>query len=709
MKKYKIIICGVGFGNFYLRALNYLKDRVDLVGIFSRGSEHSYEYANYYDVPLYTQINQIPNNVDLVCVVVKSEIMGGTGGELAKQFLSNGFNVMLEHPVHYQHIVECLKIAKKNSVIFRVGCLYTKLPAVKNFISFIEKRKHFDKIIEIEAECSERLSYPFLLVMGEIMSGINMLKIERDVKLSLLTQLLIGSIGDIPFALRVNHEVDSVCPDSFIRNLFSIKVILESGRVELVDVHGPVIYYPCIFLPFNRDKDIVTGKDFFDKYQLVSNKYIGQEKIEQVEEIFAGIWPKAIADDIAETLLWSEGENDKKFILREEKKSFITSQQWQKLCERFSGCVAVYHNCTEANNDKVGTIDEADINKYIFYMDNASLETMLYAFQANGLLKKGTYYPFREIIEKMQIQQSYVGIIKKWINCLLAYGFIEKQEEGYINNKWEISLETVKKSWDYLKSNTSYAICSVKVVEYFEKNALHILELLTGSVKATYLLFPNGKLEFAEALYQETCIAKYLNEAVADQVFKFAKQRRKVKILELGAGIGATTVSIIHKVVNKKIEVDYTYTDISKFFTNYFKSKNTEYNFINYGELDINKSFRKQNYTGKYDIIVAAGVLNNSNKLQYTLANIKDVLAENGMFIITEPVREFPQMLISQVFMMEEPSDIRNLEQTTFLTVNEWKKILKKEGFIVTDIMPNDNNALSGFGQKMLVARKKNV
>ncbi|MBT2157740.1 Gfo/Idh/MocA family oxidoreductase [Clostridioides difficile] len=72
--KLKILVCGVGFGQFYLKALERLKDEYELVGIFSRGSEISKDMQKY-KVPLLTDISSISkNDVDVACVVINSTL-----------------------------------------------------------------------------------------------------------------------------------------------------------------------------------------------------------------------------------------------------------------------------------------------------------------------------------------------------------------------------------------------------------------------------------------------------------------------------------------------------------------------------------------------------------------------------------------------------------------------------------------------------------
>lgn len=41
MKKLRVMVCGVGFGRYYIEAILRLPDMFELVGILSRGSKNS--------------------------------------------------------------------------------------------------------------------------------------------------------------------------------------------------------------------------------------------------------------------------------------------------------------------------------------------------------------------------------------------------------------------------------------------------------------------------------------------------------------------------------------------------------------------------------------------------------------------------------------------------------------------------------------------
>ena len=50
--KYRVLVCGVGFGQFYIKAIENMNEKFQIVGILSKGSELSQSYAKKYKIPI---------------------------------------------------------------------------------------------------------------------------------------------------------------------------------------------------------------------------------------------------------------------------------------------------------------------------------------------------------------------------------------------------------------------------------------------------------------------------------------------------------------------------------------------------------------------------------------------------------------------------------------------------------------------------------
>ena len=129
-------------------------------------------------------------------------------------------------------------------------------------------------------------------------------------------------------------------------------------------------------------------------------------------------------------------------------------------------------------------------------------------------------------------------------------------------------------------------------------------------------------MDIARSLYSETLIAQQLNNKVAEIVYKLflQKGKKEFSILEIGAGTGATTEKILNKLpIN---EISYTVSDVSKFFVNNLVK---EFRGVKGEIINIDKDIEGPTY----DVIVAAGVLNNAKNIVFTLENLKKLLVKS--------------------------------------------------------------------------------
>lgn len=202
-----IIVYGSRFGQFYLEALKRMKG-IKIVGLLAKGSDRSYECARYYNIPLYTSLDEVEERVDVACVAVKTGALGGEGANIAKQLLRKGINVLLEQPVHYKELGECYKIAQNQKVYFGVGNLYLNLPAVQNFIRNVHIVSKTEKIAYINVDLATQVSYPVISILGEVLQTLRPWENVGSICGHVPFQTETVKIGDIPISFRAHNEIE---------------------------------------------------------------------------------------------------------------------------------------------------------------------------------------------------------------------------------------------------------------------------------------------------------------------------------------------------------------------------------------------------------------------------------------------------------------------------------------------------------------------
>lgn len=265
----RVIVCGTRFGRVYLRGLEKLKDKFQLVGILARGSEQAVKCAREYKVPLYTSTEQLSKEkVDIACVVIRSAVLGGEGTNIAKQLLSKGINVIQEHPVHYEDVLKCRRTARKSGAYYQINSFYPSLQTVHKFIEVTRKVLKKSEAIYIDAACSMQVLYPLVDILGQALEGLRpwCFKLENSNSDKNPFSSLSGEFSGIPINLRVMNQMDTSDPDNHTHLLHRIVIETTVGSIMLTDSNGIVLWNPVMYVPHNIDGvlDLYGENEFLD-------------------------------------------------------------------------------------------------------------------------------------------------------------------------------------------------------------------------------------------------------------------------------------------------------------------------------------------------------------------------------------------------------------------------------------------------------------
>jgi len=237
----------------------------------------------------------------------------------------------------------------------------------------------------------------------------------------------------------------------------------------------------------------------------------------------------------------------------------------------------------------------------------------------------------------------------------------------------------------------------------------HLGEILQGKRDPLGLLFPNGSMALTEPLYQDAPFARAYNAVVGDMVAAVLEKLpsdRSLRVLEIGAGTGATTVSVLPYLPADRSE--YVFTDMSPLFMAKAQEKFAAHPFLRTQLLDIERNPAEQGFAPHaFDLILAANVVHATTDLRQTLAHVKDLLAPGGLLLMLENTS--PQRWVDLTFGLTEgwwkfmDADLR--PSYPLLTSDKWLNLLSAEEFEDVQSIPDvgEDGVLNG--QAIIVAR----
>lgn len=243
-------------------------------------------------------------------------------------------------------------------------------------------------------------------------------------------------------------------------------------------------------------------------------------------------------------------------------------------------------------------------------------------------------------------------------------------------------------------------------------------DILSGRRPATEVIFPGGSLELVQNAYATNPASAFFNQVLADDMVARLRRRARAltadaaRILEIGAGTGATSAVVLEALRSAQLDVrEYCYTDISRVFLNHAQRSFGPGNpSLTCGILDIERPVADQGFTvGGYDAVVAANVLHATRDIRHTLRNAKALLRPGGLLVLNELtannlLSQFSFGLLDGWWRYEDPH-VR-IQGSPLLSTAHWRHVLTQEGFRAIALPARDAEDL---GQQIIVAESDGV
>lgn len=327
--KINVIVCGSTFGQLYLKALKDRKELFNIIGLLGTGSERSKKCADEYDIPLYTDMNKVPEDIDLACIAVRTSVFGGKGTEIALDFLEKGVNVIQEHPSHPKDMEQCYRIARRKNVIYHIGNLYPYLDDVQKFIRCANYLNSHDELIHIDTMFAGQVSYPLIKILQLSMPSIQKWKLEGCETTEGIFQILHGKLGNIPVCMHINNELVVEDPNNYMHVLHRITFFYNGGRLTLENTFGPLTWHPRMFIPISTALKGTLDMKFPDNVCQNTGYTLSKKNEDKTfEQVLTCVWPMAIQRDLE--LVYNQIV-EKRIDINIIQKELLCARQWNQI------------------------------------------------------------------------------------------------------------------------------------------------------------------------------------------------------------------------------------------------------------------------------------------------------------------------------------------------------------------------------------------
>ncbi len=260
-------------------------------------------------------------------------------------------------------------------------------------------------------------------------------------------------------------------------------------------------------------------------------------------------------------------------------------------------------------------------------------------FVATGILDQE-----RRVIDRDALV-SELGILPKF-RKFLFYFLQVLEEEGLIDSsdgeiEFPPAFENVASAEEIRQSLARDFPRFQGLVRLIGHCAGNHYKALTGEIEAISVLFPDGTADFVNQCSEDSVTISSSNayELLSAELLTdtLKRSKRKLRILEVGAGQGKLTWQLASKLAD--YEVEYYFSDIGKSFVLAAQKEAEErgFTFMQFGTFDITADPLAQGFSrGEFDIILGLNVVHATPNVADTLTILKPILAPGGRIILIE-------------------------------------------------------------------------
>jgi len=242
-KTRRVLIVGAKFGEIYLNAFLQAPEQLQLVGLLARSSARAQQLAHSFGIALYSAVEQLPDDIDIACVVVRSTVVGGLGTTLAQALLERGIHVIQEHPLHPDDIVHLQQVADAQGCCYWVNSFYPHTTAGRCWIASARRvQTWLDGMPACFAHLStsRQLLYSSLDLLLQANNMVDsaepeLLAVEDDA-----FHLLRIALPGCQALLRLQTYLDPAQPDLHSLTMHQMTLGWPAGYLTLEASYGPV-------------------------------------------------------------------------------------------------------------------------------------------------------------------------------------------------------------------------------------------------------------------------------------------------------------------------------------------------------------------------------------------------------------------------------------------------------------------------------------
>ncbi|KAI0975861.1 hypothetical protein F4678DRAFT_484062 [Xylaria arbuscula] len=297
-------------------------------------------------------------------------------------------------------------------------------------------------------------------------------------------------------------------------------------------------------------------------------------------------------------------------------------------------------------------------------------------------LTRTAFFYLRQLRKKILKQELFLmGQHRKHMMTWVLEHLLPQIEVGQnleVRPEWkDDTLEMLQKWRNSHPSDNN----DMNILHAMGKNLVNIVRGITPPLK---VLTENGMLD---RLYVEGLGAKDGNRDLGVLVQQLAHRHPRMNVIEIGAGTGGTTRTVVDALGHQF--ASYTYTDISTGFFDNARTKFSQHiNKFKFKTLNVEDDPTEQGFEEEaYDMVVSSNCLHATKSLDETLRHCRRLVRPGGYLVLLEITKD---SLYTQLVMSTLPGWFAGVDDgrkwAPTVGLGRWDELLKANGWSGVDV-----------------------